>query len=96
MLEIGPLTPILGFTPIDPTLIGKGAETIVRDRGTGLKVDVKLERLKQREAEAKKIEEEEKYLKWGKVCWSTHEEGRDRWDHGREVPLVGKGVLGNA
>jgi hypothetical protein len=58
---------VFSMAASDPSLIGKGAETIVRDRATGGKVDVKLERLKQREAEAKRIEEEEKYLKWGKV-----------------------------
>eukprot|EP01135_Chromosphaera_perkinsii_P001008 Nk52_evm22s156 gene=Nk52_evmTU22s156 len=50
----------------DPELLGRGAETVHRDKSTGKKLDAKLEKLKQREAEAEEAAKMEKYMKWGK------------------------------
>eukprot|EP00124_Ichthyophonus_hoferi_P000450 Ihof_evm2s17 gene=Ihof_evmTU2s17 len=56
----------LKFKSMDHTLLGKGAATTVRDKQTGKRVDMKLERLKKKEEEAKMMEEEEHRLRWGK------------------------------
>ena len=53
------------FRAMDPTESGKGVETVYRDKH-GRRINPKLERLKQKEEENKKLEEEEKFMQWGK------------------------------
>ncbi len=55
------------FKDLDPSVSGRHAETVYRDK-QGKKVDPKLEKLKQREAERAKEEENEKFMTWGKGC----------------------------
>ncbi len=55
------------FKGLDPSVSGRNAETVYRDK-QGKKVDPKLEKLKQREAERAKEEENEKFMTWGKGC----------------------------
>ena len=53
------------FRTMDPSESGQGAETVYRDK-EGRKINPKLERLKQKQKEQKKMEEEEKFMEWGK------------------------------
>ena len=53
------------FSRMESSVSGHGAGTVYRDK-SGKKIDLKLERIKKREAEAKKAEEDEKFLEWGK------------------------------
>eukprot|EP01134_Creolimax_fragrantissima_P001787 CFRG1787T1 len=54
------------FAQLDEETLGRYTETVVRDKKTGRRLDPKLERLKAREAEAKKEQAEEAALRWGK------------------------------
>ncbi|KAG9290830.1 hypothetical protein G9A89_010979 [Geosiphon pyriformis] len=62
---------------MDPALSGRGAETVYRDK-SGRKIDVAAQRAEER----KRIEEEEKLMKWGK------EEEKKREDELRNKPLA--------
>ena len=53
------------FKRLDPSVSGRGAETVYRDK-EGRRVNPKLERLLQRQEEMKKLEEDEKFMEWGK------------------------------
>ena len=53
------------FAKMDASVSGKGAETVHRDK-TGRKRDLKFERLQKREREAKMMQENEKFMEWGK------------------------------
>ena len=53
------------FDEMDPTVSGKRAQTIYRDKQGKIR-DIKKERLQQREERRKKEEEEEKFMEWGK------------------------------
>lgn len=52
------------FATMDPSISGKGSETVYRDK-MGRKKDIKLERIKRREEERKETEENEKFMEWG-------------------------------
>lgn len=53
------------FQAMDPSDSGRGAETVYRDK-EGRKINPKLERLKQKQEEEKKLEEKEKFMEWGR------------------------------
>ena len=53
------------FQRMDPSESGRGAETVYRDK-SGRKINPKLERLKQKQEEEKKLEEQQKFMEWGK------------------------------
>ena len=50
---------------MDASLSGRDAETVHRDKH-GRKRDLKFEKLKQREKERKKMEDDAKFMEWGK------------------------------
>ncbi|XP_077985046.1 uncharacterized protein LOC144439683 isoform X2 [Glandiceps talaboti] len=58
------------FTRMTEEVSGRNAETVYRDR-EGHKRNLKMEKLKQREEEAKKMEEAEKYMEWGRGVAQT-------------------------
>ena len=53
------------FSKMDPSISGKGSETVYRDK-MGRKKDIKMERIKRREEERKEVEDNEKFMEWGK------------------------------
>ena len=53
------------FKSLDPSVSGKHAETVYRDK-QGRKVDPKLEKLRKKEKEKEMEEENEKFMTWGK------------------------------
>ena len=53
------------FSKMDPTVSGKGSETVYRDKMGRIK-DTKMEKLKRREEERKEMEENEKFMEWGR------------------------------
>jgi pre-mRNA-splicing factor CWC26 len=53
------------FRGMNPGESGRGAETVYRDK-EGRKINPKLERLQKMQEEKKKLEEEEKFMQWGK------------------------------
>ncbi|XP_006824285.1 BUD13 homolog, partial [Saccoglossus kowalevskii] len=53
------------FDNLSAEISGRNAETVFRDKG-GRKRNLKTEKIKQREEEAKKAEEAEQYMQWGK------------------------------
>ncbi len=53
------------FSKMDPSISGKGSETVYRDK-MGRKKDIKLDRLKRREEERKEMEDNEKFMEWGR------------------------------
>ena len=50
---------------IDDSVLGKGAETVYRNKD-GKKIDPKLENLKKKEEERKKAEQDEQFYEWGR------------------------------
>ena len=50
---------------IDDSVLGKGAETVYRNKD-GKKIDSKLENLKKKEEERKKAEQDEQFYEWGR------------------------------
>lgn len=54
------------FDNMESSVSGKGAETVVRDRKSGKKIDLKLEELKKRREEEEKLQDAEKYAVWGR------------------------------
>ena len=53
------------FSRMDPSISGKGSETVYRDK-MGRKKDMKLDRIKRREEERKEMEDNEKFMEWGR------------------------------
>ena len=53
------------FAKMDPSISGKGSETVYRDK-MGRKKDIKLDRIKKREEERKEMEDNEKFMEWGR------------------------------
>ena len=53
------------YKGLEPDLSGKHAETVYRDK-TGHKIDPKLEKVKQREEERRKMEEDTQFMEWGR------------------------------
>lgn len=53
------------FSKMDPSISGKGSETVYRDK-MGRKKDIKMERIKRREEERKEMEDNEKFMDWGR------------------------------
>lgn len=53
------------FSKMDPSLSGKGSETVYRDK-MGRKKDIKMDRIKRRDEERKEMEENEKFMEWGR------------------------------
>ena len=53
------------FAKMDPSISGKGSETVYRDK-MGRKKDIKLDRIKRREEERKEMEDNEKFMEWGR------------------------------
>ena len=53
------------FSKMDPSVSGKGSETVCRDK-MGRKKDIKMDRIKRREEERKEMEENEKFMEWGR------------------------------
>ena len=53
------------FAKMDPSISGKGSETVYRDK-MGRKKDIKMDRIKRREEERKEMEDNEKFMKWGR------------------------------
>ena len=53
------------YKGLEPDLSGKHAETVYRDK-TGQKIDPKLEKVKQREEERMKMEENTQFMEWGR------------------------------
>lgn len=54
------------FDNLDKNLSGRGAQTTIRDRTSGKKVDTKMEALKKRETEEENARETEKQALWGR------------------------------
>ncbi|KNC81532.1 hypothetical protein SARC_06159 [Sphaeroforma arctica JP610] len=54
------------FAKLDEATMGRHAETVRRDKKTGKKIDPKLERLQQRDADNKREAAEHAALRWGK------------------------------
>ncbi|XP_072049747.1 uncharacterized protein [Amphiura filiformis] len=54
------------FSHMTDEMSGKNAETVFRDRSSGRRRDLKMEKIKQREEQQKKAEEDEKFMEWGK------------------------------
>ena len=52
------------FREMDPEVSGKQAETVYRKDGK--QIDPKLERLRKRKEEMKKMEEDEQFMQWGR------------------------------
>ena len=53
------------YKTLDPTVSGKHAETVYRDK-EGRKIDPKMERARKREEERRKEEENEQFMEWGR------------------------------
>ena len=53
------------YKGLEADLLGKHAETVYRDK-TGQKIDPKLEKVKQREEERRKMEEDTQFIEWGR------------------------------
>ena len=53
------------YSKMDPSISGKGSETVYRDK-MGRKKDIKLDRIKRREEERKEMEDDEKFMEWGR------------------------------
>ena len=53
------------YKGLESDLSGKHAETVYRDK-TGQKIDPKLEKVKQREEERRKMEEDTQFMEWGR------------------------------
>ncbi|XP_062511492.1 BUD13 homolog [Corticium candelabrum] len=53
------------FDKMDRGMSGRGADTVFRDK-EGRRIDPKLEKIKQRQAEEEQARHEEKYKRWGK------------------------------
>lgn len=51
---------------MDSSVSGKNAETVIRDRSTGRRRDMKQELAKKEEEQKKKAEKDAKYAEWGK------------------------------
>jgi len=58
------------FAKMDPSISGKGSETVYRDK-MGRKKDIKLDRIKRREEERKEMEDNEKFMEWGRGVTQT-------------------------
>ena len=54
------------FENLDKDISGRGADTIIRDRKSGKKVDIKLEAIKRRKKEEEHARETEKQAVWGR------------------------------
>ncbi|CAI9737258.1 Hypothetical predicted protein [Octopus vulgaris] len=54
------------FQQMDTSVSGKNAETVIRDRSTGRRRDMKQELAKKEEEQKKKAEKDAKYAEWGK------------------------------
>ena len=50
---------------MDPSMLGKEADTVHRDKH-GRRIDPKLEKLKKKEEEKKKAEQDEQFYEWGR------------------------------
>lgn len=53
------------YSKMDPSISGKGSETVYRDKMGRIK-DIKMDRVKSREQEQKEIEDNEKFMEWGR------------------------------
>jgi len=53
------------YRSLDSGVSGKHAETVYRDKA-GRKIDPKLERVKKREEERRKMEEDATFMEWGR------------------------------
>lgn len=53
------------FVKMDFSIFGKGLEIVYRDK-MGRKKDIKLDRIKRREEERKEMEDNEKFMEWGR------------------------------
>ena len=52
------------FREMDPDISGKKSETVYRK--DGVKLDPRLERIRKRKEEMKKMEEDEQFMQWGR------------------------------
>lgn len=58
---------IFGFYfQMDTSVSGKDADTVVRDRSTGRRRDLKQEQMRKNEEQKKKELKDQKYAEWGK------------------------------
>lgn len=53
------------YRDMAPGVSGKGAETVYRDK-EGKRIDPKLERLKMRQEEREKMENDAQFMEWGR------------------------------
>ena len=63
------------FSKMDPSISGKGSETVYRDKMGRIK-DIKMDKVKSREQERKEIEDIKKFMEWGRgygEIWGTVE-----------------------
>ncbi|XP_070548081.1 BUD13 homolog [Ptychodera flava] len=72
------------FAKMSRDVSGQDAETVYRDKG-GRKRNLKLEKIKEREEEAKKAEEVEKYMEWGRGVAQTKTARDTAEDHVYEM-----------
>ena len=53
------------YSKMDPSISGKGSETVYRDKMGRIK-DIKMDKVKSREQERKEIEDDKKFMEWGR------------------------------
>ena len=53
------------YRDLAPDVSGKGAETVYRDK-EGKRIDPKLERLRKRQEEREKMENDAQFMEWGR------------------------------
>lgn len=53
------------YSKMDPSISGKGSETVYRDKMGRVK-DIKMDKVKSREQERKEIEDDKKFMEWGR------------------------------
>ncbi|XP_066994614.2 BUD13 homolog isoform X2 [Anabrus simplex] len=64
------------FEKMDPSVSGKGAAPIVRDRKTGKRRDLEQEAKEKQEQDKKKAEHDSKYTKWGRGLKQVEEQAQ--------------------
>ena len=53
------------YSKMDPSISGKGSETVYRDKMGRIK-DIKMDKVKSREQERREIEDDKKFMEWGR------------------------------
>lgn len=72
------------YSKMDPSISGKGSETVYRDKMGRIK-DIKMDKVKSREQERKEIEDDKKFMEWGRGVVQTKETREKVEDYLHEV-----------